>query len=297
MRKICMSTVSLLFLVMLSACDSSDKDNNVFEEVKIEDDNVAYDTGVKFDELEISGSVIEPEAANDMNYDNLILLKSFEEADVELYYYEYYNELDGGYSYSTNSLVFKHNGIYTEYPVDIDDVVIDEFSYGQYDFDNDGEWEIAAALILDHGTGYRDTRLYMFDVLVNGDYQLYCLKMSDYALAVEDAVLKLYKSECGIDYEVTRRSQAGSEMAVGDDYGCEMEADNGNPIKFGDNCVMTEILEEGTIKASVTIFEALPERQFDSGMEDYIENAMLEYFIVYQGEGEFAFRDVTLVHG
>lgn len=291
---------NILLFVILSACANTDRyGNDDYEVCTNEDSESVYnidDAGLAFDSLEISGKVIEPGAADNINHNELILLDSFEKSNTALYYYASYKEIDNDYSYAVNNILFECDGIYSEYAIDIDEAVIDEFSYGEYDYDGDGELEIGAALILDHGTGYRDTRLYIFDILSDSNYQLYCLSMPDYAEAVEDAVLKLYKRECGINYEVTRRNQIGSGMAVGDEYGCAMDAENGNPIMFGDNSVMVKMLEQNTIKASVTIFEALPERQYGGSTVDYLENAWLEYQITYKGKGNFAFKDITLVY-
>lgn len=240
MHKTYMMIVGILLVAVLGGCGSKD------------------DSSLEFDKLEVSEDAVEPENEGNRSADDLILLSSFEQSDTKLYYYEKQE--------SVNNLVFEHNGVYSEYAIDIDEAVSDEFSYGEYDFDGDGEIEIGAALILDHGTDCRDTRLYIFDRMPDKDdtYQLYCLSMKDYAQAVEDAVSKLYRSE--------------------------------NPIKFSKEYITTEIVGQNKIRASVPIFEALPEWQNDDiGTVYDIGNAQLDYLIIYEGEGKFAFKDASVV--
>lgn len=238
--------------------------------------------------LEVQGKLMLAEDKDDFEAEDLILLHKYEQTGVSLYYYETLRDI--GYEITKANVVFEYNGTYSVYPISLDLVVEDEYTYAEYDYDGDGLLEVGAALMTNHGSGYyRDTDVYIFDFNEEKDaYELYYTEVEDYADSVNKEVIKLYKEQEGIDYEIT----SIGEIVDGNmfSYECSMRAENGNPIRL--DSVVFKFEDEGQINTQVIIYEALPERQTEG--PDFIDTGCLAYSINYIGDGKFALSNTQL---
>lgn len=238
--------------------------------------------------LEVQGNLLLAENKDDFEAEDLTLLHKYEQTGVSLYYYEALRDI--GYDITEARVVFEYNGTYTVYPIRLDLVVEDEYTYAEYDYDGDGVLEVGAALMTNHGSGYyRDTDVYIFDFNEEKDaYELYYTEIEDYADSVNKEIIKLYKEQEGIDYEITSTGEVVDGKVLS--YECSMRAENGNPIRL--DSVVFEFEDEGQIDAQVIIYEALPERQTEG--PDFIDTGCLVYSISYIGDGKFSISNTQL---
>lgn len=98
----------------------------------------------------------------------LVLVHKFQQVGVTMYYYEHHSENLNDYNIIYKKIVLEHDGIFQIFDFEYADELIemDENSYISYDYDGDGQLEIAVSCMTGYDTGNngQSSILYIFDL-------------------------------------------------------------------------------------------------------------------------------------
>lgn len=220
---------------------------------------------------------------------DMVLLHKFEQADIALYYYEYHSTELSNYNRILKRIALQYDGTYQMFNIDIYDWLLERSNlYGCYDYDDDGELEVA--LVLDYGFDVDKCyhQLYMFDYNnSSGEYEVYRLNNTGYMAAVDEGIESYY----GVDID----DMSGLSI-IGSDYmqvtNRSVLLDDYNEIYYGDN-VFINLYDDGSIEINVPVEHVINELNYmDDGLqmlepvENYTEGSLI-YNIDYKGSGVF----------
>lgn len=158
------------------------------------------------------------------------------------------------------------------------------------DYDGDGENEIALTVILDYGSGgMMFEKVFVIDYSdISNDYVLYCFGINNFSDVIDEAVMEYYKQQFSLDYVVTDKRKTEYKNNVSNEYECYMNAENGNPIRFGDITGCSS--EDSNFIFDVTVHEAYGDT---TELQDDIENDVYYWMgrclikVKYMGNGLF----------
>ncbi len=242
-RDVICVVLSLVFICMcgLTACNTDE------DKVVLPDGFVAVD--LQLADYEEQAIVSRSGELKDTSNGSFILLKKFDEADVSVYYYEEYKETMGIEIHMTY-IVLERAGVYNAFFLEMyNNNVMNEgaSAFECYDYDGDGEEEIAFTFVTAEREMYKDQDLYIFDYnSISDSYDMYSMNMYNFRNKAEEAVLKFYKEHYGIEYEPESSTNNLRR------YRCIDE----NYMQFG-NCMDISLKDNGDIKVALNVYEAL----------------------------------------
>ncbi len=242
--------LSLLLIGMfgLTGCNT-DKDTEKDPEGVITKD-------LKLADVEVITYPTEGGTIEDTSNGSFVLLKKFEEIDVSVYCYEEY-KMAMGEEIHIQYTVLERDGVYSSYYIPVFGSIIEDdiCEFKCYDYDDDGEEEIAATFVINENEQERDQKLFIFDYNNSSNsYDMYCLWLGDISEAVSKSVINFYKEQYGLEYVAGSSCGGGTSMSATID--CEFECEGENEVKYGSH---TDIVlsDKGKINMSVSVFEAL----------------------------------------
>ena len=219
---------------------------------------------------------------------NLVLLHAFEQENIAVYYYEYQSLALNDYGRILKRIAIEHDGIYQNFNININDDMTDPdmHSFGCYDYDGDGDLEVA--LVLCYGEnkyyGYMDERLFIFDLnSETREYNLYALKNSGCFDIVENGVIKYFSEKYGEECSGTGYATDGIEE-ISRNYSVGW----GNNIDFGQKANVS-LYDNGEIEVGFTIRQMIYDAYDGDSLEaaEWFEAGEMVCGIDYRGNGEF----------
>lgn len=251
-RNIICTILSLILIgiFVLTGCNT-DKDTEKDPEGVITKD-------LKLADVEVITYPTEGGTIEDTSNGSFVLLKKFEEIDVSVYCYEEY-KMAMGEEIHIQYTVLERDGVYSSYYIPVFGSIIEDdiCEFKCYDYDDDGEEEIAATFIINENEQERDQKLFVFDYNNSSDsYDMYYLWLGDISDAVSKSVINFYKEQYGLEYVPDGGSSGGSGTSMFTTIECEFECEGENKVKYGS---YTDIVlsDKGRINMSVSVFEAL----------------------------------------
>ena len=250
-------------------------------EMKRGDIEYVYDT----DSVLYQGDLFKP--VDNSVSDNAELILLYSNTEVNLYYCRENAKDEAGTEYAEGRLVLEDTDKQYVFNVDFQyDYMTEGLSENEFpyvyckDYDGDGENEIALTAILDYGSGgMKYEKVFMIDYSdENKDYELYCFGINNFSDTIDAAVTAYYKMQFDLDYVVTDKRKMEYENNVSNEYECYMNAENGNPIKFGDITDCSS--EDNEFLFDVTVHEA-----YDGTA--YYWMGRCQFNIKYMGNGSF----------
>lgn len=257
---------------------------------------------LKLKDVQVDMDITESDRIKDTSNGAFVLLHSFEESDVSMYYYEEYKETAGFPELYMEYVAIEKDGIYHFFVIPFDDSGIhdsDINTYKCYDYDGDGTDEIVAVFRTGQSDMYEDWQLVIFDYNDSkGSYDMCSLGIANVSNAIKRAVVKFYGEQYGIQYKQTSYDvEDDAENYFEYDFmGCSEQKEIN--MKYG-NYFDISLSDDGGINMSVSIFEELDSVQEPVHNDTTIIINDFIYSLDDEGElikEEVSFIDVGLVN-
>lgn len=222
---------------------------------------------------------------------DLILLHKFEKTDIALYYYEYRSRELSNYNRVMKRIALEHDGVYQMFNINVSDELLERSNwYGCYDYDNDGELEVAFVLdynFSEYSTNYYHV-LYMFDYNnESGEYEVYGFNIADCMKAVNNGISDYY----GIDIEYISCNII-MQFDGGETKRSSVWLDDYNMIEYGEIASMY-MYEDGSIEIDMTVKHEIygldymdEDCEVMKVVDDYIAGSLV-CKMDYKGNGAF----------
>lgn len=244
--------VMLISIFSLTGCNT-DKD-------KEKDPKGVITTDLKLADVEVITYPTEGGTIEDTSNGSFVMLQKFEDIEVSVYCYEEY-KVAMGQEVHIQYVVLERDGVYSSYYIPVVGSIIEDdiCVFECYDYDDDGEEEIAATFVIDENELERDQKLFIFDYNNSSkSYDMYYLWLGDISDAVSKAVIEFYKAQYDLEYVANSGSGGGASMSatIKREFECEGEKE----VKYGSRNDIV-LSDKGKVNMSVSIFEALDDNQ------------------------------------
>lgn len=264
--------VLIISVFSLTGCDT-EKDTKKEPEGVITKD-------LKLGDVAVVTSPTEGGTIEDTSNGSFILLQKFEEIEVSIYCYEEY-KVAMGKEIHIQYIVLERDGAYSSYYIPTDGSIVEDdiCVFECYDYDGDGEKEIAATFVINENELERDQKLFVFDYNDRSSaYDMYYLWLGDISDAISKAVINFYKEQYGLEYVSDSGGSGGSGASMFTTIECEFECEGEKEVKCGSHTDIV-LADKGKINMSISVFEALDNIQSE---EIYFTPTIIIDEVVYK---------------